>query len=210
MELSTSRDGASSADDQASTSLERHFQLLDDAQFLFTGARDRHGLPLVLIVGRNLDPAAVPHDALLQYYMERTQEAAGEPYRLIYVHTQASLWGNSPGMRWLWQAYHHRMQGQLRSNLARVTVVHADLALRSTMWLLCPWAQDSLWEKVEFVPRIEFLWEDVDKQQLQGVLPDFELQHDTQLEGQPLMDYGLVVDRDRAVDTLGLAALGRA
>ena len=51
----------------------------------------------------------------------------------------------------------------------------------------------SLYSKVTFVSRVEFLWEHMSEQEVE--IPEFATRHDAKLEKYPLHDYGMAVDK---------------
>lgn len=54
-------------------------------------------------------------------------------------------------------------------------------------WSLC-----SLYWKIKYVSRLQYLWDDIKKDQIE--IPDFVQSHDDVLEHRPLTDYGIEPD----------------
>lgn len=48
------------------------------------------------------------------------------------------------------------------------------------------------YSKLQYISRIEFLWDDIKKGQVE--VPEFVHEHDQELENRPLMDYGFEAD----------------
>ena len=53
----------------------------------------------------------------------------------------------------------------------RFFVVHPGLQLRALMAVLGPFASGGFWDKLEYVDRVEFLWEEIDR--FQCLVPKF-------------------------------------
>lgn len=69
-------------------------------------------------------------------------------------------------------------------------VLHCDIQLWVLATLVGAWVAREWWRKVEYVARVEFLAAVFDLEALS--LPSFVLRHDAQLEGQALLDFGIV------------------
>ena len=88
--------------------------------------------------------------------MNELEKVAQQPYQLLYINTGYSYWSNSPGIWWLWHTY-RSLPHQFREQLQRCYVLHCDWAVRLAGFVLYPLLAGDLWQKVEFVPRVEFL-----------------------------------------------------
>ncbi|KXZ51642.1 hypothetical protein GPECTOR_12g606 [Gonium pectorale] len=172
------------------------FSDLDQLEFLRVSGRDSEGRPLVTVVSRNFPAKVLNVERVYRYLITRLDAVAEDgPYSVVWFHTCASYWQNCPSVAWMWRTY-ERLPCKYRSNLHRMFVVHCDLPLWLGLAALGPLCSEDLWRKVEWVSRVEFLWEHVPKKQL--ALPDFVAEHDSVLEDQPLMDYGLVASKEVA------------
>lgn len=170
------------------------FSDLEMLQFIQTGFWDLNGTATVLIVGKHLPATVISPERLNRYVVMKLEAVASkEHYSVVYIHTGSSYWANSPGVRWLWNAY-NRSPPWCRTKLKDVYVVHPDLHLHATMWLLCRWMSDGLWSKVRILVRLEFLWDHFSKDALP--IPTFVYEHDQELEDHPLMDYGIITTRE--------------
>lgn len=56
-----------------------------------------------------------------------------------------------------------RLPSKYHENLASAYVLHCDLSLWTLSMLAMPWLSGSLWRKITWINRLEFLWEDIDK-----------------------------------------------
>jgi len=177
--------GAAGSDDE-------RFAALDAEGFLRVGAtRDVAGRPVVLVVAKLLKAKSTDNALLARYVEARCAAIAGVPYTLVWIQTGASYTDNCPGLRWLWRVY-ESAPAMLRDNLAAVHVLHPDFALWTVSMAMCPWLSARLWSKVDWVRRVEFLWEAV----LPVDLPAFVTEHDALLEDEPLRDYGIVAHKE--------------
>eukprot|EP00803_Ostreobium_quekettii_P004532 evm.model.scf_1736.2 EVM.evm.TU.scf_1736.2 scf_1736:14202-19793(-) len=174
-------------------SLSEDFEDLDSLQLIQTGLRDLEGRPVAMILAKQLPAALIQDGKLYRFVISKLDSLVQGEYSILYIHTGASYFENSPGIRWLWATY-GRLPARYRRNLHRVCVVHADLTLWASSWILCPWLHDGLWSKMRFLLRVEFLWDYVSKDSV--VLPEYVLHHDNELEEQPLMDYGIVGSKE--------------
>ncbi|GFR46256.1 hypothetical protein Agub_g7808 [Astrephomene gubernaculifera] len=176
-----------------SESLGHDFSDLDQLEFLQTSGRDKDGRPLVVVVARNFPAKVLNPDRVYRYLITRLDAIADGPYSVVWFHTCSSYWQNCPSLSWLWRTY-ERLPPKYRSHLHRLFVVHCDLPLWVGLAALGPLLSEALWRKVEWVARVEFLWDHVHKKQL--AVPDFVSEHDALLEEQPLADYGVVAARE--------------
>ncbi|GLC40032.1 hypothetical protein PLESTB_001518400 [Pleodorina starrii] len=176
-----------------SDSLALDFSDLDGLGFVQTGGRDKAGRPLVVVVARNYQAKVLDPERVYRYLITRLDRIVDEPYNILWFHTGSSYWHNSPGLSWMWRSY-ERLPGKYRANLHRVYVVHCDLPMWVGLATLGPLLSEALWRKVEWVSRVEFLWEHLPKKSV--AVPDFVSEHDAILEDQPLMDYGVVAAKE--------------
>lgn len=58
--------------------------------------------------------------------------------------------------------------------------------------LIVPLMNYSLYWKIKYVSRLQYLWQDVKKGEIE--IPEFVQQHDDILEHRPLTDYGIEPD----------------
>ncbi|PNG98986.1 Rho GTPase-activating protein 8, partial [Tetrabaena socialis] len=127
------------------------------------------------------------------YLVFKLDQLADEPYSVVWFHTRSTYWQNCPSLAWLWRTY-ERLPSKYRTNLHRLFVVHCDMPLWVGLAALGPLFSEALWRKVEWISRVEFLWDHIGKKQL--AVPDFVAEHDSVLEDQPLMDYGVVATKE--------------
>ncbi|GLI69419.1 hypothetical protein VaNZ11_014028 [Volvox africanus] len=176
-----------------SDSATEDFSDLDHLEFLQISGHDKAGRPLVVVVARNYQAKVLSPERVYRYLITRLDQIVSEPYSIVWFHTGSTYWQNSPGLSWMWRTY-ERLPAKYRANLHRVHVVHCDLPMWVGLAALGPLLTEALWRKVEWVSRVEFLWDHVHKKQL--VIPEFVAEHDAILEDQPLMDYGVVATKE--------------
>eukprot|EP00850_Spirogloea_muscicola_P010290 SM000060S19622 [mRNA] locus=s60:200030:201011:+ [translate_table: standard] len=112
-------------------------------------------------------------------------------WALLYVHAGFDWRENHPGtlfLRRLWEA----LPPEGRRSLGASYVLHPGIGLHIALWAACAGLSDRPYQKVEYVHRVEFLWEHIEPDQVE--LPEHALEHDGELEGRPLMDYMFEVD----------------
>eukprot|EP00242_Pyramimonas_sp_CCMP2087_P006143 CAMPEP_0198200290 /NCGR_PEP_ID=MMETSP1445-20131203/3329_1 /TAXON_ID=36898 /ORGANISM="Pyramimonas sp., Strain CCMP2087" /LENGTH=288 /DNA_ID=CAMNT_0043870305 /DNA_START=155 /DNA_END=1021 /DNA_ORIENTATION=- len=157
-----------------------------------TSGVDRFGRPVVWITGRHIPAVGLDLERIKWYMFSVLHEVAQQrEFVIVYYHTEATWEENSPGVRWIRNAY-EEIPMHFKQNLKRFLVVHPGIQMRTCMWVLGPWASGGFWDKLEYVDRVEFLWEDIDRSQC--LIHKFIEEHDKELETQPLMDYGLYAD----------------
>ncbi|MEW5304424.1 MAG: hypothetical protein WDW38_011187 [Sanguina aurantia] len=169
------------------------FSDLDLLEFLQTGVCDRTGRNLLIVVSRNYPAKMLRTDRVYRYLRHKVDSISAAPYSILWYHTTSSYWKNCPSMRWLWRTY-ESLPSQYRDNLCRVFMVHCDLSMWCAMMAVCPWLTSDFWQKVEWVSRVEFLWDELDKKQTP--VPSFVADHDRVLEDAPLLDYGLIANKE--------------
>ncbi len=114
-------------------------------------------------------------------------------FSVVYLHTDVTD-ANKPSASWVMNSFEvlpTAWQEQMRA----FYVVHPALTLRGALtilpfWLFSPFARGDFVAKVQYIDRIEFLWDHVDPTELR--LPTFVGEHDKDLEEHALMDYGVV------------------
>ncbi|GMH45377.1 hypothetical protein BSKO_13334 [Bryopsis sp. KO-2023] len=173
---------------------DENFSDLEMLQFIQTGFFDLNGQATVLIIAKHLPATVISPERISRFILLKLEAIATEKhYSVVYIHTGSSYWTNSPGVRWLWNSY-SSSPPWCRAKLQQVYVVHPDLQLHASMWLLCRWMSDRLWSKVHFFVRLEFLWDHFAKDALP--LPTSVYEHDQELEDHPLMDYGIITSKE--------------
>uniref|UniRef100_A0A7S0RJ18 CRAL-TRIO domain-containing protein n=1 Tax=Chlamydomonas leiostraca TaxID=1034604 RepID=A0A7S0RJ18_9CHLO len=187
------------------------FSDLDTLGFLKYGPElhDRSTRPLVIVCAAAFPAAVVPRERLYRYIvkaMHGVLRAAGETgqYSMVWAHTNAKWGSNCPGAAWLWHVYERLLPSRVRTGVHTLHVLHCDGTLWGATLALMPWLTGKVWAKVNWVPRVEFLWEYMDKAAVLPLLPEYVTEHDAFLEGQPLADYGLVAP---PAEVAGLAAM---
>lgn len=169
------------------------FSDLDALGFLSVGGRDKEGRALVCVVAHNYPAKVLQPDRVYRYLATRLDRVVDEPYSVVWFHTRSTYWKNCPSLMWMWRTY-ERLPPKYRSHLHRLFVVHCDLPLWVALAAVAPACTEALWRKVEWVQRVEFLWDHIPKKQL--AVPSFVSEHDSLLEEQPLLDYGVVAAKE--------------
>ncbi|MCO5548663.1 hypothetical protein L7F22_002122 [Adiantum nelumboides] len=165
---------------------------LEELQFLSTEGIDKHGRRILRIVGKFFPATIINMLRLKDYLMYKIlAEVPQEPICIVYFHTHANRAENCPGilnLRWIYET----IPQDLRQRLEAIYFVHPGALSRLTLGTLGRFLSDRLYDKVKYVNRLEFLWDDVRKGQVD--IPEFVFKHDKVLEERPLMDYWIEPD----------------
>ncbi|CAI5517194.1 unnamed protein product [Closterium sp. Naga37s-1] len=175
---------------------EEDFSDIEETRFWEDEGEDVEGRIVVRIVGKYLPANVFPTDHVESYIHYKLHElfSLAGPDRhvsILYIHTECESLNDNPLL-----AFRDIFQGlppSLQQRVGAVYILHPSLSLRLGLWLLSPWLSDSLYSRVAFVSRVEFLWEQIREDQVD--LPEFCLVHDGKLEAHPLLDYGFQLDR---------------
>lgn len=84
---------------------EEDFSDVESHRFLQLPCRDLAGQAVVLVVARYLPANIEDAERLYRYVIHTLDTVADDKYSVVYVHTDASYWDNSPGVAFLKQAY---------------------------------------------------------------------------------------------------------
>jgi len=161
---------------------------------LHTAGRDKAGNRLVVVTGCNLPLwSTVDKERFRRFVYAQLDRVTAAPFAVVYLHTDVTD-ANKPCASWLMNSF-EVLPSVWQHHLAAFYVVHPALTLRGALsiipfWVFSPFARGDFVSKVQYIDRIEFLWDRVDPVQLQ--LPSFVGEHDRDLEEHALMDYGVV------------------
>ncbi|MCO5582436.1 hypothetical protein L7F22_036332 [Adiantum nelumboides] len=137
---------------------------LEELQFLSTEGIDKHGRRVLRIVGKFFPATIINMLRLKDYLMYKIlAEVPQEPICIVIFDRG-------------WKQSISSIQG----------------FCRVTLGTLGRFLSDRLYDKVKYVNRLEFLWDDVRKGQVE--IPEFVFKHDKVLEERPLMDYWIEPD----------------
>lgn len=180
-----------------------NFQDLEELQFINVQGFDTAGRRIIRIVGKHL-PAPIVSSIRLRDYIQHKicRELQEENFCIAYFHTRVTRKDNYPGvfnLRWLYET----LPGDVRQRLQVVYFVHPGLLSRTILGTLGRFfLSDGLYLKLNYVSRIEFLWDYIKQGQVE--VPDFVFAHDKELEHRPLMDYWLESDPLNAYGVSGM------
>ncbi|KAM7258999.1 hypothetical protein ACFE04_014740 [Oxalis oulophora] len=164
--------------------------LLEKLEVFKIQGRDKRGRKLLLITGKQFPARVVSSQVLKKYLEEKIFPSLGEkPFSIVYMHTGFSRNDNFPGISIL--------PINVRDNLHSFYFLHPTLQSRiflATFGRL--FFTGGLYGKVKFVTRVEFLWEDMRRNEIE--IPEFVYAHDEELEYRPMTtDYNLESDHPR-------------
>eukprot|EP00249_Psilotum_nudum_P014050 c24638_g1_i1 orf=197-967(+) len=163
---------------------------MEELQFLTVEGVDKQARKILRITGKFFPASVVDSTRLKEYVVRKiTKELAEEPFCVVYFNTRAKRRENGPGVLTLKRIYDTLPQ-DYRNRLQIIYFVHPGLLSRTIMGTFGRFfMSDGLYGKVEYISRIEFLWDHMKKGQIE--VPDLVYEHDNELEHRPLMDYGL-------------------
>lgn len=165
---------------------------LEALDLIKTSGQDKLGRAIIWIVGRHLPAQGQDLERIKWFIFREVYKVAEEgDFIVVYTHSETSWQENHPGVRWI-RAQYEEIPAKFKDRLKRFYVVHPALWLRLLLRVMGPWATGGFWDKLEYISRVEFLWDYIEKSIC--TFPDFVMEHDAELETQPLMDYGIVAD----------------
>ncbi|KDP36859.1 hypothetical protein JCGZ_08150 [Jatropha curcas] len=177
-----------------SPSDQRH--LIEKLEIFKIQGRDKRGRKVLRVIGKLFPARLVSNEALNNYLVEKIfPKLEGEPFSVVYVHTDVQRSENFPGISALRSIY-EAIPINVKNNLQAVYFVHPGLQSRlflATFGRLL--FSGGLYWKLKFLNRLEFLWDHVRRNEIE--IPDFAYDHDEELEYRPTMDYGLESDHPR-------------
>ncbi|CAI5457976.1 unnamed protein product [Closterium sp. Yama58-4] len=177
---------------------EEDFSDIEETRFWEDEGEDVEGRIVVRVVGKYLPAHVFPTDHVERYIHHKLHElfSLAGPDRhvsILYIHTECESLNANPLALLTFRDIFQGLPPNLRQRVGAVYILHPSLTLRVGLWLMSPWLSDSLYSRVVFVSRVEFLWEHIQEDQVD--LPQFCLDHDSKLEAHPLLDYGVQLDR---------------
>lgn len=176
---------------------------LEELQFLSVEGVDKQRRRILRIVGKFFPAPVVDSSRLKDYILHKiSRELSDEQFCVAYFHTRAKMKENCPGLfnlRWIYET----LPREYRDRLEAVYFVHPGLLSRTIMGTIGRvFLSDRFYQKVNYISRIEFLWDHIKKGQLE--VPEFIFEHDEELEHRPLMDYWLESDPMSSCSMSGL------
>eukprot|EP01025_Chloroclados_australasicus_P039049 TRINITY_DN4032_c0_g2_i1.p2 TRINITY_DN4032_c0_g2~~TRINITY_DN4032_c0_g2_i1.p2 ORF type:complete len:214 (-),score=13.15 TRINITY_DN4032_c0_g2_i1:518-1159(-) len=163
--------------------------------------QDNFGHNVAIIFAKSLQSASqTDKEKVFKFVQFKLGQICNKKYVILYVNTHAEKVTYAT-QKWCYQCCQN-LPSQFANNLVSFYVLHCDIWLWSAMLYWCPWIQGEFWSKVRYQNRVEFLWDYFPKGQL--VLPEFVLEHDSDLEDQPLMDYGFYKHKEMQLPGMNL------
>ncbi|KAI3464753.1 hypothetical protein Pfo_021416 [Paulownia fortunei] len=159
--------------------------------------RDKRGRPILRIIGKLFPARLVTVDTLKKYLEDEIFPSLdGRPFSVVYVHTGVNRSENFPGISALKSIY-EAIPVKVRENLETFYFLHPGLQSRLFLAtfgrILFTGGGGGLYGKVNYVNRLEFLWDNVRRNGIE--MPEFVYDFDEEMEYRPTtMDYGLESD----------------
>ncbi|KAL5214327.1 hypothetical protein ABZP36_003479 [Zizania latifolia] len=169
--------------------------LLEKKLVITLHGSDKAGRPIVRIVGksfpaREMGSGGQAEAALKGYVLRRVLPAIGDAeFVVVYMHSGVDHGENFPGVGAVRAAY-ESLPAAVRERLHAVYFLHPGLQSRLFFSTVGRFLFSSgLYGKLRYVSRLEYLWADMSKGELD--VPEVVRRHDDDLERRPLMDYGI-------------------
>ncbi|KAI3431980.1 CRAL-TRIO domain-containing protein [Psidium guajava] len=170
----------------AALSDSQQHRLLHKLDLFRLQGRDRRGRAVLRVVAKFFPARYVSVEALTKYLEERILPGLeGRKFAVVYVHTGVRRSENCPGISALRSIY-EAFPVSVKRNLEAVYFVHPGLQARlflATFGRLL--FAGGLYEKIRYVNRVEFLWEEVRRKEVE--LPEFVYEIDDEMEHRPIM-----------------------
>lgn len=169
------------------------FSDLDQLQILELQGKDKAGRRILRIVGKFFPAPVIGGERLKKYVCQKISTTVSEgPFCIVYIHTAVQREENSPGLsilRWIYED----LPTDYKQRLQLVYFLHPGLLSRLVLATVGRYfLSEGLYWKLKYISRLEFLWNDIKKGQIE--IPEFVCEHDALLENRPLMDYGIETD----------------
>ncbi|KAJ7568927.1 hypothetical protein O6H91_01G053500 [Diphasiastrum complanatum] len=166
---------------------------LEELQILRLEGWDKLGRKIVRIVGKFFPASIIDKGRLKRYiHWKLLKDVKEEPFVIVYFHTLVERRENSPGIYSLRHIY-ETLPLEHKQRLQAVYFIHPGLRSRLLLGIFGHYfLSERLYWKINYMARVEFLWDHIHKEQLQ--VPVFVNEHDDELENVPFMDYGFVID----------------
>lgn len=173
--------------------MEEDFSDLEQLQFMRLEGSDKAGNRILRIVGKFFPAPVVNVERLKKYVIQKvSMDLAEGPFSILYMHSKVQSGDNNPGMsvlRWIYE----ELPSDAKDRLKVVYFLHPGIYSRLAIATLGRWfLSGGLYWKIKYVSRVEYLWEDMRKGQVE--IPEIVAEHDEVLEHRPLTDYGIEPD----------------
>ncbi|KAK6131365.1 hypothetical protein DH2020_034894 [Rehmannia glutinosa] len=163
--------------------------------------RDKRGRPILRVIGKlfpgNAIARLVTVDTVKKYLEDEIFPSLdGRPFSVVYVHTGVNRGDNFPGISALKSLY-DAVPVTVRDNLEAFYFLHPGIQSRLFLAtfgriLFTGGVGGGLYGKVNYVNRLEFLWDRVRRRGIE--MPEFVHEFEEEMECRPTMDYGLESD----------------
>ncbi|XP_031126181.1 ganglioside-induced differentiation-associated protein 2 [Ipomoea triloba] len=170
------------------------FSDLDALQFFrLERGSDVAGNRIFRIVGKYFPALVISAERLKKYVVHKILTEMPEgPFCVAYMHSTVKGEDNNPGMtilRWIYEG----LPAEHKDRLQVLYFIHPGIRSRLVIATLGRFfLSGGLYWKIKYVSRLQYLWEDIKKGELE--IPDFVQEHDDILEHRPLTDYGIEPD----------------
>lgn len=189
--------------------VDSNFSDLEQLQVVRVQGTDRAGRTIVRVVGKFFPAPVIEGDRLKKYVFHKLRTELPEgPFCILYIHSTVQSDNNNPGMSILRTIY-EELPPEYKERLQVFYFVHPGLRSRLAIATLGRlFLSGGLYWKIKYISRLEYLWGDVKKGEVE--IPEFVFEHDKVLEHRPLTDYGIEPDPLHLADVPAVGySLGR-
>ncbi|KAJ6812113.1 ganglioside-induced differentiation-associated protein 2-like [Iris pallida] len=191
--LSQSERRAREEEEEWHECVEEDFSDLEALQAFRLQGSDRSGSRILRIVGKYFPATIISGERLKRYVFHKLRTELPEgPFCILYMHSTVHSEDNNPGMsilRWVYE----ELPSDYKERLQVVYFLHPGLRSRLAIATLGRlFLSGSVYWKIKYVSRLQYLWDDIKKGQVE--IPEFVQEHDVVLEHRPLTDYGIEPD----------------
>ncbi|GAA0164175.1 hypothetical protein LIER_19873 [Lithospermum erythrorhizon] len=170
--------------------------LIEKHEIIKIQGTDKQGHPVLRIIGKFFPAKLVTLETVKKYLEEKIYPNLIEkPFSVVYVHTEVNRGENFPGFSALKSIY-DSIPVNVKENMEALYFLHP--ALQSRLFLATFGRilfSGRLYGKLRYVNRLEFLWDNIKRNEIE--MPEFVFEHDEDLEYRPVLDYGMESDHPR-------------
>lgn len=172
---------------------------IEEMKILYRGGVDGEGRQVMMVVGAHFLARAMDLDRFVLFVVKEMEPVMQRPFVIVYLHSTRRL-PVQPDFGWMRRL--EQMLGQRhRTNLHAIYVLHPTLGLKAAVTTLKLLVEPQVWRRVIYVERLLDLFHYVPRTQM--TIPDFVVQHDTDLNPTDIGDLNARIQRDHGHLTPG-------
>eukprot|EP00210_Caulerpa_lentillifera_P008474 g8084.t1 len=160
---------------------------LEMLDFIRFGTEDKEGRETLIFIAKHIPNELIKQERVQRFILHKIETAGQRVFNVLYIHTNSSVWSQHQGLKIMWNLF-CRLPKLYRDRLYRFYILHPDIYVQFTIWLVLRWFMFQLWMKIHYLSRVE----DMDHFFPNGDanFPSFVEEYDRELNKHPLMSYG--------------------